>query len=1392
VRGYGSPVIRPFLLRIPLALVVALGLCATAAPTASAAPNAANPRPRVPARTHAQLPLSTHTAGRIDAALRDQRGPVDVMLQLAPAPASLVAANVNGGTGSQLKARRQAAFARQRARIAVLQHSVATHFGASATRATKLFAVSNVYDGVAVHTDASRLAALAHLSGVAAVHRLTPKHLDNTVTVPLTKAVQLWRDNNGNTGAGVTIGIIDSGVDYTHADFGGAGTMDAYKAAKAIDDTSWETPKVAGGFDFAGDDYDPSAGLPGDEDTDLSHEFPQPDPNPLDCNGHGTHVAGTAAGFGVTTGGATYSGSYTDTANDIPTFESQFSIGPGMAPGATLYALKIFGCGEGGTSSDLISQALDWAAAPPTNAHPEGDVSAHLDVVNMSLGSEFSPPDDPDAVAATNAIAAGVTVVAASGNAGDLFNAGGAPGNVTPVLSVAASEDSHDIVDGLQVDSPSGLDDPDTTNHAWPAEQSEAYSWRSRPAVQGVLARLGTDTFTDPSASNDTDGCDPLSSDDAAAVAGKIAFLYWTDDDATRRCGSAARTDNVADAGAIGAVFADDQDLFTAGIIGDAAIPAMLTTKSARDVLLPHLADPITVTLTNALHNQVVLSHPSTVDNVAEFSSRGTESTGVVKPDVTAPGVTVFSAAFGTGNDGTSFSGTSMSTPHVAGEAALVLAAHPAWLTDAHTGDDGTNKSNVPLQVKAAIMNTATAPVTCHSSASATPQCNGTAESPNRVGTGRIDAESAALTDVIAYDSDSDAHGGVSVAFGRVEVVGGATVTKTRTVTVANTGAAPVPAYTASYVSSDDMPGVNITVVPNSIAAIAPGGTQTFTVTLTVNGTQIQDRPDPTLDAFPGAFDGNLERSFVADESGRLVFTSGGSTLDVAAYAAPRHVATMTAPKTVAFNGSGLGSLPLSGTDVFDLGTGATATVASSLDAMELQGVSGALPACAAGKLPPGCVNGSADKAADLKAIGVTSDIPVYDEAGADPYNGTGSDVFEFPALAYFGVATQQSWRTPSDPNEYDVMIDANRDGLPDAVLYNTRVPGTDVFVAELDALLQGRGGFVDGPTLDIELLNNTDGSFELYPFDSNVMTMPFTPAALGMVGFDPNQSTRINYWVEGISGESGIVDTIGDPLRGQQPMSVDLARPAVYASDTDSGFEFPDGCTTFCFSTFNADTNGVDLKVVRTLANVAADKPLGVLLVRHNNTNASRATLVSFATGVAAKLARPTAPYGYRNPVAVTVTTSLGTATGTVTVTEGKLTLARGTLSRGVAHLTLPVRPVGKHTLVVHYLGDAAHAASSHPFALTVVKAATTTVLSLTGSGTVTLTATTRVVKPGAGAIGGTVAFYDNGVKFATVSTKGTARAVRRLSRGTHTLTAIYSGSRTLASSRGSRTLTL
>jgi minor extracellular serine protease Vpr len=84
-----------------------------------------------------------------------------------------------------------------------------------------------------------------------------------------------------------------------------------------------------------------------------------------------------------------------------------------------------------------------------------------------------------------------------------------------------------------------------------------------------------------------------------------------------------------------------------------------------------------------------------TYKQLASFSSGGPRNgDSASKPDVTAPGVSIVSTLVGGGTKGTTLSGTSMASPHVAGVAALVRDGNPTW---------------APLQVKAAIMNTASA-----------------------------------------------------------------------------------------------------------------------------------------------------------------------------------------------------------------------------------------------------------------------------------------------------------------------------------------------------------------------------------------------------------------------------------------------------------------------------------------------------------------------------------------------------------------------------------------------------------------------------------------------------------------------------------------------------------
>ena len=112
----------------------------------------------------------------------------------------------------------------------------------------------------------------------------------------------------------------------------------------------------------------------------------------------------------------------------------------------------------------------------------------------------------------------------------------------------------------------------------------------------------------------------------------------------------------------------------------------------------------------------------------------------------------------------------------------------------------------------------------------------------------------------------------------------------------------------------------------------------------------------------------------------------------------------------------------------------------------ELQAKSGKAPACSA-TVTSGCVSFPDERSADLKYLGATSDALQLAANGQDPLSD---------GLAYFSVTTQGPWRTAASSQEFDVYIDSNGDGEPDSVLFNTRLPGTDVLVTELVDLATG------------------------------------------------------------------------------------------------------------------------------------------------------------------------------------------------------------------------------------------------------------------------------------------------------------------------------------------------
>ena len=1078
----------------------------------------------------------------LSARLAHAKGPVTVMVELGGASATQAFAdNRARGASAARKASRDAA-----AQAAPEVADLAKHFSERSTRAKVLFSTTRVFPGVAVTTDASKLDAIASLPGVVRVLPLTPKTRSNARSDEVTHAIDVWHDL-GNTGKGVTIAVLDTGIDYTHSDFAGGGLADFTRNDRThipsdgpqyANDVKFPTDKVVSGFDFAGDAYDGT-------------NTPAPDSDPGDCasalgGGHGTHVSGTAAGFGVNANGTTFRGNY---ATLGAAGAAALNVGPGAAPDAKLSALRVFGCNG---STTLVTTALDYIARLNTDDNPANDIQ----IANLSLGSDFTRGDDPDAQAIDAITQLGVLPVIAAGNAGDLYGATGSPGTAQRALTVAATDDGVDTVDGVKV-SVGG------TATIYPATNSIAYPYRSKPADNtGSLVKL-----TDPA---NLDGCVAFSPADKAAVAGKYAFLEWDDVDATRRCGSVKRSGNAAAAGALGSVFGSNALRFSAGITGSSVIPVTLVNKTGADAIRTALVAGTPVTATFGFNFRAgtpqgakIIDLPST-DKIASFTSRGgTPADGFLKPDVGAPGLHTFSANSGTGNEGLDESGTSMATPHTAGNAALVKSAHPAY---------------TPEEVKAALVNTASGVLTTDG------QGKGIEYGVGRVGAGRIDGFDAVGSSVLAFVQDGS--GSVGLGFGPVAATEG--LSRKKIVRVENFGERPVR-YRLSYASAEDVPGVTFEV-PRRITVPAARrggpGVANFTVTMRVSDVAaLRKTPDPTVELNQLG----LPRDFVAEENGRILMTpAAGRTLRLPAAVAVRPASEMHAPEhlgsTTRTPGSSTlstGAVKLAGTPVANGPLGQPDSVNSLIGGFQLQASSPELAPCAATQLNL-CLHFPSQRAGDLQYVGATS-------TGADPTK----DVVGI-ALTTFGTwispAFNATNRGVSGEIAAVVTIDTNGDGNPDREIDVTRISSnTDIDVAETFDL-------ATGDVVDDQFLNGVPGSTDSNVFNSNAMVLPVSVKALGL----PAGSTTISYTVQTIS-----LDDLGSTLDTVGPLSFDVAHPTVKVTSPSlpaaAGVDGP--------SLLSLDVPG-RLGITRD-STATATPDLGLLLLHLHNSDGDKAEIV-------------------------------------------------------------------------------------------------------------------------------------------------------------------------------------
>lgn len=492
--------------------------------------------------------------------------------------------------------------------------------------------VTDSYDlalnAVAVDLNGAGLEDLREAPGVKDVEFASTYRLldDADPGLNLIRAIEAWQtaEVGGPTdaGKGVKVGIIDSGIDVNHPCF---------------DDAEFPETEQAGDPNFT------------NNKVIVAKVFNTADPTltPEDVDGHGSHVAGTAA-------------CNLDTPANVHDVKIPYQVS-GVAPSAQVGNYNVFpGDTLTVTDPDLLD-AMEEAYADD------------MDVINMSLGG---PPvlRGPDllAEAVNNLDEANLVSAIAAGNSGPGHETIQSPGVAERGLTAGASTVGHFVGAPITVG-----------ETVYPSSTGEF-----EVVDSDLTAPLGV-------VAGDTNGlglaCQPLADD----LSGAIAVV------SRGECTFSTKVRNAEDAGAVATVIvnmvAGDPTVMAAdpAIDPPPTIPAyMVGLKSAADLVA---ADGAEATIGADLGY-----FRSDNDNImAGFSSQGPtpDLESRVKPDVVAPGVNELSAApLGHCDEGAADcwafnQGTSMASPHLAGMAAVVRGAHPEWTAE---------------QVRSAVVNTAT------------------------------------------------------------------------------------------------------------------------------------------------------------------------------------------------------------------------------------------------------------------------------------------------------------------------------------------------------------------------------------------------------------------------------------------------------------------------------------------------------------------------------------------------------------------------------------------------------------------------------------------------------------------------------------------------------------
>jgi subtilisin family serine protease len=747
------------------AVIGALLLVAATMPVAMAAPEAANGRKltaRALSGTGARVQGAKSASGQLAETDRSLLGvassaPVNVVVKLDYDSLAGYRGGVKGyaATSPSVTGRRLSLKSTGVRRYAGYVQKVEGEFlralGARVPGAAAGRRLRTVYGGVALTVAGNKVADLLRLPGVAAVQK-------DALRKPLTDssprfigAPTLYSRLGGaaNAGKGVIVGVLDSGAWPEHPSFADRGNLSAPPPRAD------GTPRTC---DFGDNPLTPAADLfacnnkliSGQPFLETYNEVVGGDVYPdsaRDSNGHGTHTATTAAGGPV--------------ANANPLGVDRGRI-HGIAPGAHVAVYKV--CGADGCFNSDSAAAVEQAILDGVKS------------INFSITGGTDPFTDPVELAFLDAYAAGVHVAASAGNEG--------PG-------------------------------PDTVNHRAPWVHTVAASTQKREFRSTLTLSGGgaTETLTGASITQGA-GPAPVVLSSAAPYSDELcaepapAGTFTGKIVACLRGGGIARVlkgFNVLQGGAVGMILYN---------------PPGLADVETDNHWLPtvHLNGDQGETFTAFL-----AAHPDTTaeftagqkvqgrgDVMADFSSRGPGGDWL-KPDITAPGVQILAGHTPTpeapelGPPGQLFqaiAGTSMSSPHIAGSAALLFALHPDWS---------------PGQVKSAMMTTA-------KTAGVVKEDGTTPADPFDFGSGRVNLNVAGNPGLTFDESAGDYAAAAVDVLGRVDLnvpSVNAPVMPGRLTT--SRVAENVTSSTLTYRVTTQAPaGAEITVTPSSFT-LAPG-----------------------------------------------------------------------------------------------------------------------------------------------------------------------------------------------------------------------------------------------------------------------------------------------------------------------------------------------------------------------------------------------------------------------------------------------------------------------------------------------------------------------------------------------------------------------------------------